>query len=159
MIDRLKLNETENGEQEEKGIIYVGHLPYGFVESGLKEYFSQYGDVLNVKLGRSRKVFFSIRPQEAKDLHLLSSNTEKWPKLLAKLSMGTSCITNSWSAKWSTPSRFSTLKTPLTSINLSTGPASLDNNSTKYFCKLEKNPRTTPKTCPKIIRKGEGEKS
>lgn len=39
----------------ETGVLYVGHLPYGFVEDGLKEYFSQYGEVLRVKLMRSKK--------------------------------------------------------------------------------------------------------
>lgn len=55
--DRLKISEQSQEEKYEKGTIYVGHLPYGFVESGLKDYFSQYGEVLNVKLGRSKKVF------------------------------------------------------------------------------------------------------
>lgn len=41
--------------QEQTGLIYVGHLPYGFVEEGLKEYFTQYGDVTKVKLMRSKK--------------------------------------------------------------------------------------------------------
>lgn len=36
--------------------MYVGHLPYGFVEEGLKKYFSQYGDILNIHLARSKKV-------------------------------------------------------------------------------------------------------
>lgn len=37
------------------GLLYVGHLPYGFMEDGLRDYFSQYGDVLRVKLMRSKK--------------------------------------------------------------------------------------------------------
>ena len=36
-------------------MVYVGHLPYGFVEDGLKAYFTQYGDVLRVKLMRSKR--------------------------------------------------------------------------------------------------------
>eukprot|EP01016_Furgasonia_blochmanni_P051252 TRINITY_DN8044_c0_g1_i13.p1 TRINITY_DN8044_c0_g1~~TRINITY_DN8044_c0_g1_i13.p1 ORF type:complete len:253 (-),score=52.99 TRINITY_DN8044_c0_g1_i13:261-1019(-) len=42
-------------EKRSTGVIYVGHLPYGFVEEGLKEFFSQYGDVIKVKLVRSKK--------------------------------------------------------------------------------------------------------
>ena len=42
-------------EARDTGLIYVGHLPYGFVEEGLREYFTQYGDVLRVKLMRSKK--------------------------------------------------------------------------------------------------------
>jgi len=54
MVNRLELPEGE--EEERKGVMYVGHLPYGFIEEGLKDYFSQYGKVTNVKLGRSKKV-------------------------------------------------------------------------------------------------------
>jgi len=43
-------------EEREGGIIYLGHLPYGFLEEGMKEYFTQFGDVLGVKLFRSKKV-------------------------------------------------------------------------------------------------------
>jgi nucleolar protein 15 len=58
MINRLKTKETVEAETESDptGVIYVGHLPYGFVEEGLKEYFGQYGEVKDVKLGRSKKV-------------------------------------------------------------------------------------------------------
>lgn len=42
-------------DKSETGLVYVGHLPYGFVEEGLKQYFEQYGDVLRVKLMRSKK--------------------------------------------------------------------------------------------------------
>ena len=36
-------------------MVYIGHLPHGFYENELKEYFSQYGEVLGVKVARSRK--------------------------------------------------------------------------------------------------------
>ena len=42
-------------KKELSGVIYVGHLPYGFVEEGLKNYFEQYGEVLRVKLMRSKR--------------------------------------------------------------------------------------------------------
>jgi len=35
-------------------VVYLGHLPYGFQEEQMKEYFSQYGEVLGVKLARSK---------------------------------------------------------------------------------------------------------
>ena len=37
------------------GVIYIGHLPHGFYEEELKSYFGQYGNVLAVKVGRSKK--------------------------------------------------------------------------------------------------------
>jgi RNA recognition motif-containing protein len=63
MINRLKAKEPveDATEVEPTGVLYVGHLPYGFVEEGLKEYFGQYGEVVNVKLGRSKKVKKKIR--------------------------------------------------------------------------------------------------
>ena len=30
----------ESTDRSERGIMYVGHLPHGFVEEGLKEYFN-----------------------------------------------------------------------------------------------------------------------
>lgn len=42
-----------------KGTVYIGHLPYGFVEEGIKKFFEQYGTVTNVKVARSKKVNFN----------------------------------------------------------------------------------------------------
>lgn len=36
-----------------RGLIYVGHIPHGFYEEEMKEYFSQFGRVTNVKVCRS----------------------------------------------------------------------------------------------------------
>ncbi|KRX01916.1 hypothetical protein PPERSA_05755 [Pseudocohnilembus persalinus] len=41
--------------QVNKTILYIGHLPHGLLEDQLKKYFSQYGTIKNVKVGRSRK--------------------------------------------------------------------------------------------------------
>lgn len=37
------------------GVVYLGHLPYGFVEDGIKQFFDQFGQVTKVKLMRSKK--------------------------------------------------------------------------------------------------------
>ena len=42
--------------KSESGVIYVAHLPWGFEEQGLKDYFSQFGKVTKLRLARSRKV-------------------------------------------------------------------------------------------------------
>ena len=39
-----------------RGVIYVGHLPHGFYESQLKDYFSQFGAVTKVHVSRNKKV-------------------------------------------------------------------------------------------------------
>ena len=58
---KTKLNRlNKKPEEREGGIIYLGHLPYGFLEEGMKEYFTQFGDVLGVKLFRSKKVSFML---------------------------------------------------------------------------------------------------
>ncbi|CAK9296486.1 unnamed protein product [Gordionus sp. m RMFG-2023] len=46
-----------NGIQSEnkKGIVYIGHLPYGFFENEVNKYFDQFGKVTKVKLSRSKK--------------------------------------------------------------------------------------------------------
>ncbi|RUS90745.1 hypothetical protein EGW08_001456 [Elysia chlorotica] len=37
------------------GIVYIGHIPHGFYERQINEYFSQFGKVLDIKLSRSKK--------------------------------------------------------------------------------------------------------
>lgn len=47
------------GERNEKGIIYVKHLPHGFFENQLRTFFSQFGDVTRVHVARSKKTLRS----------------------------------------------------------------------------------------------------
>ena len=37
-------------------MVYIGHIPHGFYEDQMKEYFSQFGTVSRIKLSRSKKV-------------------------------------------------------------------------------------------------------
>lgn len=46
-------------ERNEKGIIYVKHLPHGFFENQLRTFFSQFGDVTRVHVARSKKTLRS----------------------------------------------------------------------------------------------------
>ena len=39
----------------EKGIVYISHLPYGFDKEQLKKYISQFGEILRIKVPRSKK--------------------------------------------------------------------------------------------------------
>ncbi|CAH0552911.1 unnamed protein product [Brassicogethes aeneus] len=56
-----KINVSEVKKQEKltaelkRGLIYISHLPHGFYEDELKEYFKQFGNVTNVKVCRSCK--------------------------------------------------------------------------------------------------------
>ncbi|KAK2586528.1 hypothetical protein KPH14_011420 [Odynerus spinipes] len=38
-----------------RGIVYIGHIPHGFFEEQMKDYFSQFGTVTKVRLVRSKK--------------------------------------------------------------------------------------------------------
>ncbi|CDR45535.1 CYFA0S19e00100g1_1 [Cyberlindnera fabianii] len=52
-----KKNAKEAGKKKKvsKGVIYIGRLPEGFEETELKKYFSQFGDITNVRVPRSKK--------------------------------------------------------------------------------------------------------
>jgi nucleolar protein 15 len=42
-----------------RGVVYIKHLPHGFFEKELREYFSQFGTVLRIRLARSPKTLRS----------------------------------------------------------------------------------------------------
>ena len=50
--------EEANAEDDEMkpGAIYLSHIPHGFYEREMKSYFSQFGEVTNLKLIRSKRV-------------------------------------------------------------------------------------------------------
>ena len=57
-----KVEETQKAEEEEgkKGVVYVGHLPYGFEEAGLRKFFEQFGKITKLKMSRSQKVILCL---------------------------------------------------------------------------------------------------
>lgn len=48
--------DLEGDVSVRRGVIYVGHLPHGFYEAQLKDYFSQFGTVTKVHVSRNKKV-------------------------------------------------------------------------------------------------------
>ncbi|XP_055589287.1 uncharacterized protein LOC129741572 [Uranotaenia lowii] len=46
-------------ERNEKGIIYVKHLPHGFFETQLRQFFGQFGEVTRVHVARSKRTLRS----------------------------------------------------------------------------------------------------
>lgn len=48
-------DKKKNGKAEYSGIIYVSRLPHGFHERELSKYFSQFGDLREVRLARNKK--------------------------------------------------------------------------------------------------------
>ncbi|KAI7351004.1 hypothetical protein KC320_g5239 [Hortaea werneckii] len=46
---------TASDPEQSPGIIYIGRLPHGFYEPQLRGYFSQFGEILHLRLARNRK--------------------------------------------------------------------------------------------------------
>ncbi|CAM9424318.1 unnamed protein product, partial [Sphacelaria rigidula] len=42
-------------KDEPSGVIYIGHIPHGFYEEAMNGFFGQFGDVVRVRLSRSKK--------------------------------------------------------------------------------------------------------
>ena len=59
-----KKREIQNEEgiktQPSTGVIYVGHLPWGFIDSTLKKYFSQFGNITRIISPKSSKTGRSV---------------------------------------------------------------------------------------------------
>merc|ERR1719431_1221831 len=41
--------------QKNRGVIYLSHVPHGFYEKQMREFFGQFGSVTNLRLARSKK--------------------------------------------------------------------------------------------------------
>jgi len=41
--------------QKNRGVIYISHVPHGFYEKQMREFFNQFGTVTNLRLGRSKR--------------------------------------------------------------------------------------------------------
>lgn len=49
---------TDEGETQtpvESTVVYIGHIPWGFFEKQMKSFFSQFGTVVTVWMGRSKR--------------------------------------------------------------------------------------------------------
>ena len=67
----LRAHKTKKGARKEKevgasvvpvgpagepsGVVYVGHIPHGFYEEAMNGFFKQFGDVIRVRVSRSKK--------------------------------------------------------------------------------------------------------
>merc|ERR1712218_47649 len=57
-------NTTQDGERpkvpsysaaKNRGVVYISHIPHGFYERQMRQFFEQFGAVTNLRLGRSKK--------------------------------------------------------------------------------------------------------
>ena len=46
---------VESDGPEKPGVVYVGHIPHGFYEHEMRQYFEQFGTILQLRLSRNRK--------------------------------------------------------------------------------------------------------
>ncbi len=48
----IEIRASKDGQSN---VLYIGHLPHGFFEKQMKEFFGQFGTVTNIRLSRSKK--------------------------------------------------------------------------------------------------------
>eukprot|EP00629_Pelagomonadales_sp_RCC1024_P008890 CAMPEP_0119261744 /NCGR_PEP_ID=MMETSP1329-20130426/1693_1 /TAXON_ID=114041 /ORGANISM="Genus nov. species nov., Strain RCC1024" /LENGTH=219 /DNA_ID=CAMNT_0007261325 /DNA_START=162 /DNA_END=817 /DNA_ORIENTATION=- len=50
-----KAEKRKKAKEPQSRVIYVGHVPHGFYEDQMRGFFSQFGDVTNLRLSRSKR--------------------------------------------------------------------------------------------------------
>ncbi|KAK9323294.1 hypothetical protein V1517DRAFT_105417 [Lipomyces orientalis] len=57
-VESLTKSSTKSksiDNEEKPGVLYIGRIPHGFYESQMRRYFSQFGDILRLRLSRNKK--------------------------------------------------------------------------------------------------------
>jgi len=54
-INKQKRKSSDIKPSDPRGVIYLGHLPYGFFEDQLRGFFSQFGEVTRLRVSRNKK--------------------------------------------------------------------------------------------------------
>jgi len=54
-IQKSIQKSTTSDPEKTPGVIYLGRIPHGFYEPQMRAYFSQFGDILHLRLARNRK--------------------------------------------------------------------------------------------------------
>jgi nucleolar protein 15 len=55
-----KLEQNIESMSNTAGVVYIGHLPWGFNDNGIKKYFQQFGKITRIMVPKSRKVFINL---------------------------------------------------------------------------------------------------
>lgn len=84
-----KLEKNIEAININSGVIYIGHLPWGFDDKGIKKYFQQFGKITRIMVPKSKKVvkflIIQFRQEELKDTPSLNLKIEKLQKSQLKL--------------------------------------------------------------------------
>ncbi|XP_011302081.1 MKI67 FHA domain-interacting nucleolar phosphoprotein-like [Fopius arisanus] len=54
LLKKTAVKKEFGGAKQERGLIYIGHIPHGFYEEQMRGYFSQFGKVTRVRVSRSK---------------------------------------------------------------------------------------------------------
>ncbi|EGW29975.1 uncharacterized protein SPAPADRAFT_63601 [Spathaspora passalidarum NRRL Y-27907] len=54
-VESSSAAKSNKKKKSKRGIMYIGRLPSGFQEQELTKYFTQFGDIINLKLSRNKK--------------------------------------------------------------------------------------------------------
>jgi RNA recognition motif-containing protein len=54
LIDGTESKNEDHSSARKSAVIYIGRIPYGFFESEMRSYFSQFGEVLRLRLSRNK---------------------------------------------------------------------------------------------------------
>ncbi|KAK9373383.1 uncharacterized protein V1513DRAFT_449453 [Lipomyces chichibuensis] len=52
---KSKKKGKSSDDGDKAGVLYIGRIPHGFYESQMRGYFSQFGDILRLRLSRNKK--------------------------------------------------------------------------------------------------------
>ncbi|EFN83493.1 MKI67 FHA domain-interacting nucleolar phosphoprotein-like [Harpegnathos saltator] len=50
-----KATSLKEKRPQDRGIVYIGHIPHGFYEEQMRDYFKQFGKVTRVRVARSKR--------------------------------------------------------------------------------------------------------
>ena len=53
--EALSTKKAKTPYSERRAIVYFSHLPHGFEEKQFRQYLGQFGNITNLRLGRSKK--------------------------------------------------------------------------------------------------------
>ncbi len=48
--------KSGSGEKQQARVMYVGHIPHGFFEKEMRDFFEQFGTITRLRISRSKKV-------------------------------------------------------------------------------------------------------
>lgn len=55
-----KFTKKQGSGKGKPGVVYVGHIPFGFFEKEMMGFFSQFGAVTRLRLSRNKQVCLSV---------------------------------------------------------------------------------------------------